>query len=200
MAWKGGSLDQDKVKGKSIGKILAQVSLVVRGGALEELCVAVLMRLFVVLGTNKGLFQHQTLAGIAAGHDIYRTRGKVIRGRGLVHFFGFFLIVVSVHEGKRGTTLVASSEGWGREDIERDNGLGFLRIQTVQSHDSGGSSGTDGAGIDCLDLGRVEGRSLSLLDSVLSNQTGDVRHQGRRGRRQVSSQLRGFDIGDQEGQ
>jgi hypothetical protein len=207
------NLGKNKIIGKGAGELGCHVQLI-RGGTVEDLGVTVVDAVVVVLlvGADKGLLEHEALAGITARHHIDRGAGGKVGGEG--HFL-LILLVIRANKGVHRGTLLGVGQGRlersegdgssggssdgssGRRDRKSREGLG---IETVDGNDGSSGSGAVGAVIDGLDF--VAGLLILLVHGgeVLADKTGDIGEVGSSRSRQIGGQLGRIDVRDQEGQ
>lgn len=179
---------------------------------MEDLGVTVgAVVVLLLVGADKGLLEHEALAGITARHHVDRGTGGKVGGQGHL----LLILVVRANKGVHRGTLLGVGQGRlersegdgisggssdgssGRRDRKSREGLG---IETVDGNDGSGGGSADGAGVDGLDV--VAGLLLLLVQGgeVPTNQTGDIGEDGSSRSRQVGSQFGRLDVRDQEGQ
>ena len=176
---------------------------------MEELSVAALRVIVLVIRADERLLEHETLTSVSAGHHVNRTIGRGRHGghgRGQRHLGRLFLIffVIGTKEGiHRGALLLGLGHGAVKVlGLGHKGGKGreWIGIQAVEGDDGGGSGSADWAWVHSLNVAGGRREAVRLIDgeNVLTNQARDIREDRSRGSGKVSSQLGRLDIGDQE--
>jgi hypothetical protein len=193
-------LDQDEVKGKSAREIRGQISVL---GALKELSITALIAVLIIVRADKGLLEHEALAGISAGHHVDGATAS--KSWGLLPLL--VIVVSEVHEGVGGAALLfdihhrehgIDGHGWGRGQDGID-----ACVEVIERDDGGSGSCTDRARIDglCIGVDRSGARAALVRDGdALSDEAGDVREDRGGWGREIGSELGGLDVGDEKGQ
>lgn len=191
--------DQNQIKGQVACETRCGADTIQRD-ALEKLGIAALVGIDLVIRADKGLLEHKTLAGVAAGHDVDGTIDRRRHGRCHIQRLLVILLVVRVNEGIHGAALLL---GWGHGNavVLLLKGWERLGIQAIEGNDSSSGGSADRAWIHSL----IRGHGLVSIVAVddrnaAPNKARDIREHRSGWGRKVSSQLGRRDIRDQEGE